>query len=284
MRTVEPQLIETNLGPVEVRVEGDGPAVVFSHAAITNHDLWDGLSGSLLADHRVVRATLPMGAHRLPAAHRDRIELLNLADALVEVLDGLGIEQAAVVGCDSGGAVAQAVVARHPERVAGLFLFSCDAFDNFPPKAFRPVCAAMRHRGGASLFGLYRFDVARKWGAWRLLAKRGWTDDLNRSCFEPLRDREIRDDAAALFASARPTVLPALTDRLVAYEGPVHIAWSRKDLLFPKKYGERLAATFPTAELSWFEDSLTFAFLDEPDEAQRRVRTFLTERVGWAAA
>lgn len=283
MRTVEPRLIETNLGPVEVRVEGDGPTVVFSHAAVTNHDLWDSLSATLLDDHRVVRATLPMGAHRIPAAHRDRIELVNLGDALVEVLDGLGIEQAALVGCDSGGAVAQTVVARHPERVAGLFLFSCDAFDNFPPKAFRPVCAAMRRSWGASIFGLYRFGPVRKWGAWRFLAKRGWSDELNRSCFEPLKDREIRDDAAALFASARPTALPALTDDLAAYEGPVHIAWSRKDILFPKKYGERLAATFPTAELTWFEDSMTFAFLDEPEAAQRRVREFLAERV-WTAA
>lgn len=283
MRTIEPRIVDTNLGPVEVRVEGEGPAVVFSHAAITNHDLWDSLSGTLLADHRVVRATLPMGAHRLPAAHRDRIELVNLADALVEVLDALDIHQAAFVGCDSGGAVAQAVVARHPERVAGLFLFSCDAFDNFPPKAFRPVCAAMRRSWGASIFELYRFDVFRKWGAWRFLAKRGWTDELNRSCFEPLRDREIRDDAAALFASARPTELPALTDDLGAYEGPVHIAWSRKDILFPKKYGERLAATFPTAELTWFEDAMTFAFLDEPDDAAARLRRFLTERVGATA-
>ncbi|MBL8777362.1 MAG: alpha/beta hydrolase [Acidimicrobiales bacterium] len=283
MRTVEPQIVDTNLGPVEVRVEGEGPAVVFSHAAITNHDLWDGLSGTLLSDHRVIRATLPMGAHHLPAAHRDRIELVNLADALVEVLDALDIRQAAFVGCDSGGAVAQTIVARHPERVTGLFLFSCDAFDNFPPKAFRPVCAAMRRSWGASIFELYRFDVFRKWGAWRFLAKRGWTDELNRSCFEPLRDREIRDDAAALFASARPTELPALTDDLAAYEGPVHIAWSRRDILFPKKYGERLAATFPTAELTWFEDAMTFAFLDEPDEAAARLRRFLTERVAAVA-
>lgn len=283
MRTIEPQIVETNLGPVEVRVEGDGPPVVFSHAAITNHDLWDSLSGSLLPDHRTIRATLPMGAHRIPAAHRDRIELVNLADALVEVLDALGIEQAAFVATDSGGAVAQAVVARHPERVAGLFLFSCDAFDNFPPKAFRPVCAAMRRPWGASIFGLYRFDVARKWAAWRFLAKRGWSDELNRSCFEPLQDREIRDDAAALFASARSTALPALTDRLEAYEGPVHIAWSRQDILFPKKYGERLAATFPNAELTWFDDAMTFAFLDAPEDAQQRVRTFLADRV-WPAA
>lgn len=279
MRTIDPQIVDTNLGPVDVRVEGEGPAVVFSHAAVTNHDLWDSLSGTLLPDHRVIRATLPMGGHRLPAAHRDRIELVNLADALVEVLDAIGISQAAFAGCDSGGAIAQTVVARHPERVAGLFLFSCDAFDNFPPKAFRPVCAAMRCSWGASIFELYRFDVFRKWGAWRFLAKRGWTDELNRSCFEPLRDREIRDDAAALFASARPTDLPALTDDLAAYEGPVHIAWSRKDILFPKKYGERLAATFPTAELTWFEDAMTFAFLDEPDEAAASLRRFLTERV-----
>ena len=277
-----PQQIATNLGPVDVRVEGDldWPAVVLSHPALTNHDVWVGLTADLAPDHRVIRVTLPMGGHRVPAAHRDRINPENLADALVEVLDALGIERAAFVGSDSGGALTQLVIARHPERVAGAFLFSCDAFENFPPRLFRPLCALMRRPRMAVLFGAYRLDLIRKWAGWRLVAKRGWTPELTASCFDPMRDdRAVRDDTGALFGSVRPASLLAVTDRLAAYDGPVHIGWSRKDLLFPANDAERLAATFPNAELSWFEDSLAFAFLDEPDEAAARVRRFLAERV-----
>ncbi len=277
-----PQQIETNVGTVEVRVDGpaDAPPVVLSHPALTNHDLWNGLTAALSPDHRVIRATLPLGAHRIPAV-RDRINPENLADALVEVLDALGVERAAFVGGDSGGALIQLVIARHPERVDGAFFFSCDAFDNFPPKSFRPLCALLRTSPRTyGFFELYRLGLVRKWAGWRLLAKRGWTPGLTASCFDPMRDdRSIRDDTGALFASVRPASLLAVTDQLTAYAGPVHIAWSRKDLLFPAKDAERLAATFPNAELSWFEDSLAFAFLDEPDEAAARVRRFLAERV-----
>jgi pimeloyl-ACP methyl ester carboxylesterase len=40
-----------------------------------------------------------------------------------------------VVANDTGGAVSQALVGRHPEPVGRLVLTSCDAFENFPPKA-----------------------------------------------------------------------------------------------------------------------------------------------------
>ena len=94
------------------------------------------------------------------------------------------------------------------------------------------------------------------------MAKRGWTPELTASCVDPMRhDRAVRDDTGALLGSVRPATLLAVID------GLAHISWSRKDLLFPTKDAERLAATFPNAELSWFEDSLAFAYLDEPDEA-----------------
>ena len=35
----------------------------------------------------------------------------------------------------------------------------------------------------------------------------------------------------------------------------------------------------PSLDAPWFEDAMTFAFLDEPEDAQQRVRTFLAKRV-----
>jgi pimeloyl-ACP methyl ester carboxylesterase len=272
-------LVDTNLGPVEVRDEGAGPTVVLSHGALTNHDLWAGMAAGLVADHRVVRATLPMGSHRIPAADRSRLTLPHLADALVEVLDDRGIDRAVVVGADSGGAVAQVVTARHPDRVQGLFLFSCDAFEHFPPTAFRPVAALMRLPGAPVLFEAYRLGFVRSWAGTRLVAKRGFTAELARSCFDPMaQDRRIRDDAAALFAGARPGVLTAHTEGLAAFDGPVHIAWSTGDLLFPARDAHRLAATFPGAELSWIDDARTFSFLDRPELAVDLVRAFVADR------
>ena len=40
-----------------------------------------------------------------------------------------------LVANDTGGAISQALVGRRPERIGRLVLTSCDAFENYPPKA-----------------------------------------------------------------------------------------------------------------------------------------------------
>ena len=42
-----------------------------------------------------------------------------------------------LVGNDTGGALCQLVVTRHPERIGRLVLTNCDAYDEFPPSMFK---------------------------------------------------------------------------------------------------------------------------------------------------
>lgn len=51
---------------------------------------------------------------------------------LGELVEALDLTDAALVGNDTGGALAQMLVARRPHRIGRLVLVSCDAFDNFP--------------------------------------------------------------------------------------------------------------------------------------------------------
>lgn len=68
------------------------------------------------------------GHGRGPRARR-RLRLEDLADDLAATLDALAIERAVVVGYSLGGAVAQLVWRRHPDRVAALVL--CSTARNF---------------------------------------------------------------------------------------------------------------------------------------------------------
>jgi pimeloyl-ACP methyl ester carboxylesterase len=63
---------------------------------------------------------------------------------VADFLDALDLQQVILVGNDSGGAIAQVVAARHPQHLGGLVVASCDAFDNHPPKLFRPLITAAR--------------------------------------------------------------------------------------------------------------------------------------------
>ena len=59
--------------------------------------------------------------------------LFGLAKLVHEFLETLELTDATLVATDAGGAIAQAVAARHSERIGWLVLTPCDAFDNFLP-------------------------------------------------------------------------------------------------------------------------------------------------------
>jgi pimeloyl-ACP methyl ester carboxylesterase len=63
---------------------------------------------------------------------------------LTTLLDQLHIDTVDLIANDSGGAVAQLFITRHPERVRTLLLTNCDVEPDSPPPAVLPVLEAAR--------------------------------------------------------------------------------------------------------------------------------------------
>ncbi|MEU7743827.1 alpha/beta fold hydrolase [Nonomuraea sp. NPDC049158] len=98
---------------------GEGLAVVLIHAGIADRRMWRHQRDSLSDRYRVISYDWRgYGESADPAG-----ELVHHED-LLRVMDGLGVERAALVGDSMGGsyAVEAALVAAH--RVAGLVLIS----------------------------------------------------------------------------------------------------------------------------------------------------------------
>ena len=55
-----------------------------------------------------------------------------MARITADFLEALDLDNVTIVANDTGGAVAQALVGRRPERIACLVLTSCVAFEKFP--------------------------------------------------------------------------------------------------------------------------------------------------------
>ncbi|WCO66345.1 alpha/beta hydrolase [Iamia majanohamensis] len=118
-------------GPSWVRADDDAGGrtdVLVVHGWTVTADTTFAPSYPALADrYRVIAPDLRGHGRGLRTAGRVRLE--DLADDLAQVLDGVGSDRAVVVGYSLGGAVAQLLWRRHPERVAGLVL--CSTARNF---------------------------------------------------------------------------------------------------------------------------------------------------------
>ena len=121
------------------------PTVVLLHAlGCTAYLSWAMAIGELSRTYRVV--TLDQRWHGR-GIRSPRFRFSDCADDAAAVLDELGVERAVVAGYSMGGAVAQLVWRRHPERVAGLVL--CSTARNYRgasrERLFFPVLTAAMH-------------------------------------------------------------------------------------------------------------------------------------------
>lgn len=99
----------------------DGPAVVLLHGAGSNSSVWHDAVESLVADHRVIMVDL-LGEPGLSEAVRPDLTTSASADWLGQVLDQLGVREAALAGMSFGGWTATDFATRYPERVRRLAL------------------------------------------------------------------------------------------------------------------------------------------------------------------
>jgi len=99
---------------------GAGPPVLLLHGFPTTRRLWKDVAPRLVsAGFRVIAPDL-LGYGDSPGA--GNVGMKAQAAALLELLDGLGVQRAAVVAHDVGTAAAEILTVRAPERVRRLVL------------------------------------------------------------------------------------------------------------------------------------------------------------------
>jgi pimeloyl-ACP methyl ester carboxylesterase len=98
---------------------GEGPAVVLLHGIASSMYTWKDVLPVLAAHHDVVAVDLPgFGGSAIPKEPSGE----RAARSVVGLMDALGIRRASLVGNSLGGAIAVAVAAQAPDRVARLVL------------------------------------------------------------------------------------------------------------------------------------------------------------------
>jgi pimeloyl-ACP methyl ester carboxylesterase len=272
--------IELSSGMIDYRdTGGDGPVLVLLHGLMMDGSLWDGPIDDLSIDHRCVAPTLPLGAHRHAMAADADLSLTGLALLVTEFLDRLDLNDVTLIGNDTGGAIAQMVIANASPRVGRVVLASCEAFDNIPP-GLTGRTLALTGKLSPRLFGLFmqqmrlrplrRLPLAFGW-----LTKRG--DAATARWVKPVLEQpEIRRDAVRVLRAVMSDrqVLVDVARRLSGFDRPALVVWASEDRVMPLDHGRRLAHLLPQGRLFDVDDSYTLIPLDQPVWFAHVVREF----------
>jgi pimeloyl-ACP methyl ester carboxylesterase len=270
--------IKLSQGTVHYRDQGSGPPVLLVHGLMVNGTIWDRVVPSLAGRARCIVPDLPLGSHAHPMDREADLSPPGMAAIIAELVTRLELQDVTLVGNDTGGALCQLVAASRPELVGGLVLTNCDAFESFPPRAFKPLVTGLGRIPGA----VAALAASAKIGPMRrgAMAAASLTvdpipDALIKGWVQPLSDAGVRRDLVKVLRAidARYTVDAA--ERLRGFEKPVLLAWGARDRFFPLDYAERLRAVFPHGRLEKIENARTFVPLDAPERLAELVGGFV---------
>lgn len=237
----------TPFGDIAYVEQGSGDAALFLHGFPLNGFQWRAVLPQL-ADVRRCVAPDFLGLGYTEPATRQGVAPAEQADMLVSFMDALGIGRADVVANDSGGAVAQLLVTRHPDRVRTLLLTNCDTEHECPPAAMTPVIAMSRQ-------GTYVDTWLRPWLENKALARSPQglggmtfckpghpTDEALEMYLSPLVAHPDRTHAYALALAENS--LADIGPKLAACPVPVRVVWGMSDTIFSPAGAAYLDRTF----------------------------------------
>ena len=239
-----PELQTADVGGRKISYAGageDGDVILLVHGYGGDRNSWLFLQEPLAARYRVYALDLPGHGTSAkdvragpPGPEGPAGTLSVLAGAVTGVLDALGAERAHLVGHSMGGAVALAVAARDPGRIASLTLIAPSGFGSEINAGYlRGFADAQTRRELKPVVGQLFADeqlVTRQLVEDLLAYKRlDGVDEALHALVDTLLDGDVqRADSAALMAAIGDTV-------------PVTVVWGRADRIIPAAQAESVA-------------------------------------------
>jgi pimeloyl-ACP methyl ester carboxylesterase len=251
--------------------------LVFVHGLLVNGLLWRKVVPLLADRFRCVVPDLPLGSHATPMAAGADLTTPGLAEVLTDFLAALDLDGVTLIANDTGGAVTQVAVTRHPERVARMVLTPCDMFDNFLPVMFRPLQWLAHVPGSINLIAqamrlraLQNSPLAFGW-----LAKHGIEAGVAAKYLHGvLTSPGVRRDVAKVLMGISPRYTEEAAEKLRHFDRPTLLAWAREDRFFPVEHAQRMIDVLPQGRLELIDDSYTFVCEDQPGRLAQLIREF----------
>jgi pimeloyl-ACP methyl ester carboxylesterase len=254
-------------GGVRIRVlsKGSGPSVVFFHGP------W-GLTWDLFLDELARTFTVHAPEHpgTTPDAPDDIYHLDGLWDLVLcydELLDALGLDDAAFVGHSFGAMVACEVAAANPARARRLALIDplgfwrdADPIVNWmllePGELRRHIFGDPDGDAARRMFGSSEEPTAVAAARIRLI----WAMGATGKFIWPLPDKGLKK-------------------RVHRIKAPTLLVWGKDDRLVPPVYADEFVRRIPGARLQSVDHAGHAPHLEQPETVARMVRDFLSPQL-----
>jgi pimeloyl-ACP methyl ester carboxylesterase len=268
--------IELPAGTIRYRDAGEGKPVVFVHGYLVDGRLWDGVVDRLSDRCRCLAPDWPIGAQQVAMKPGADLSPYGIAATIAAFLEELDLNDVTIVGNDSGGAMSQVLVTRHPERIGRLVLTNCDTHENFPPGPFKAMPPIAKLPGGmAVLAAPFRIGAIAR-AAFKPFTRTPIPPDLIASWMQPgLHDPDVKRDLKKVTVGMNKRYTLEAAEKLRDSDLPVLLTWAPGDRVFPLKYAERFAAEVPNARIVQIPDSRTFVPFDQPQRMADEIAGFV---------
>ena len=251
---------------------GEGPPVVFLHGSGPGVTGWANFGDNLPAlegIRAIVVDQVGFGASGRPDTY-ERNYLNISADAVVGLLDALGLDRVGLVGNSMGGDVAVRIALDHPKRVSALLL-------NGPGGTGAPILGPQPSEGIARLME-FNLDPTRErlvtWLKTMLSDQRRLTDELIESRFAaataPGAVKNLQDAYATFYNPAMTGDIP-LWAEVHRLKQPVLLCWGRDDRVAPVEGALLPARRMPRCDLRIYSRCGHWVQVERKAEFERAV-------------
>jgi pimeloyl-ACP methyl ester carboxylesterase len=265
----ERKFVTTTFGRISYIERGSGEAAVFLHGFPLNGFQWRGAIERLSPNRRCIAPDF-LGMGYTEVNPGQGVAPDDQTVMILGMMDELGLGTVDLVANDSGGAVAQLILARHPDRVRTLLLTNCDTEIDSPPPSLIPVIELSKK-------GQFVDRWLAPWLLDKPLARSAsgiggmcYTDPLHPSdeaidCyFSPLVSSSERKSLVHAYAIAlERNPLTGIGPLLKKTHQPVRILWGTADTIFSSGSPDFLSQAFgnskgvrrlPGSKLFWPEE------------------------------
>jgi 3-oxoadipate enol-lactonase len=265
--------VDTALGTVRVQVAGTGAPIVFWPSLLMTGDMWRGVAEHLVARSQVVLIDPPGHGGSQPLT--EMFTFGDCAQCVVDILDGLGLDQADFVGNSWGGMIGATFAATHPERIGRAVLMNCTA-------------------GRAGISQKMRYALLLRLAQWQGGIGPALIGSVLKAFLGPTTFRERPDVVAQVRSAVQSvdvasvswavkSVVPARPDQRLLCTGitaPVLVVAGAEDATFPPRDAIAMADAIPNSSIRVLDRVAHLAGLENPALVGELVDQFLVSPQG----